>query len=113
VGRASNRKKAQRQAGQGPRQATSGSFRADAETQQAMYQLAAGLQALVQETNERLSDWKNDYLDICRSCSVQDACGGVFTTSGKRLSQHLRPVPGSGSARYTAACPAQSMFRFS
>ena len=43
---------AQRQARQGPRQA-SGSFRADAETQQAMHQLAAGLQALVQETNER------------------------------------------------------------
>lgn len=40
-----------------------------------------------------ISDWKNDYLDICRSCSVRDACGGVFTTSGSRLSQHLRPVP--------------------
>jgi hypothetical protein len=52
VGRASNRKKAQRQAGQGSRQ-DSRSFRADAETQQAMRQLAAGLQALVQETNER------------------------------------------------------------
>jgi hypothetical protein len=51
VGRASNRKKAQRQAGQGSRQASS--FRTDAETQQAMRQLAAGLQALVQETDER------------------------------------------------------------
>jgi His-Xaa-Ser system radical SAM maturase HxsC len=40
-----------------------------------------------------ISDWKNDYLDICRSCAVRDACGGVFTTSGNRLSQHLRPVP--------------------
>jgi His-Xaa-Ser system radical SAM maturase HxsC len=40
-----------------------------------------------------ISDWKNDYLDICRSCSVRDACGGVFTTSGDRLSQHLHPVP--------------------
>jgi His-Xaa-Ser system radical SAM maturase HxsC len=40
-----------------------------------------------------ISDWKNDYLDICRSCSVRDACGGVFTTSGNRLSQYLRPVP--------------------
>jgi His-Xaa-Ser system radical SAM maturase HxsC len=40
-----------------------------------------------------ISDWKNDYLDICRSCSVYDACGGVFTTSGNRLSQHLRPIP--------------------
>jgi His-Xaa-Ser system radical SAM maturase HxsC len=40
-----------------------------------------------------ISDWKNDYLDICRSCSVRDTCGGVFATSGNRLSQHLRPVP--------------------
>lgn len=40
-----------------------------------------------------ISDWKNDYLDICRSCSVRDACGGVFTTSGNRLSHHLHPVP--------------------
>jgi hypothetical protein len=28
-----------------------------------------------------------------RFCSVYDACGGVFTTSGNRLSQHLRPIP--------------------
>ena len=40
-----------------------------------------------------ISDWKNDYLDICRSCSVRDECGGVFTTSGNRLSHHLQPVP--------------------
>ena len=40
-----------------------------------------------------ISDWKNDYLDICRACTVRDACGGVFTTSGNRLSQHLHPVP--------------------
>jgi His-Xaa-Ser system radical SAM maturase HxsC len=40
-----------------------------------------------------ISDWKNDYLDICQTCSVRDACGGVFTTSGNRLSQHLHPVP--------------------
>lgn len=39
-----------------------------------------------------ISDWKNDYLDICRSCTVRDVCGGVFTTSGNRLSQHLHPV---------------------
>jgi His-Xaa-Ser system radical SAM maturase HxsC len=39
-----------------------------------------------------ISDWKNDYLDICQSCSVREACGGVFTTSGNRLSQHLHAV---------------------
>src|ERR1700677_2586707 len=25
-----------------------------------------------------ISDWKNDYLDICHTCSVRDAYGGVF-----------------------------------
>ncbi|HEY1820668.1 MAG TPA: His-Xaa-Ser system radical SAM maturase HxsC [Trebonia sp.] len=39
-----------------------------------------------------ISDWKNDYLDICTSCAVREACGGVFTTSGPRLSKHLHPV---------------------
>jgi His-Xaa-Ser system radical SAM maturase HxsC len=39
-----------------------------------------------------ISDWKNDYLDICHSCSVQDSCGGVFSTSGNRLSEHLHPI---------------------
>ena len=42
-----------------------------------------------------ISDWKNDYLDICQSCSVREACGGVFTTSGNRLSKRLQPVPAS------------------
>ncbi len=39
-----------------------------------------------------ISDWKNDYLDICNRCSVRDACGGVFATSGDRLSAALRPI---------------------
>jgi His-Xaa-Ser system radical SAM maturase HxsC len=39
-----------------------------------------------------ISDWKNDYLDVCRGCSVRDACGGVFTTSGSRVSRHLRAI---------------------
>ncbi len=48
MGRASNRKKAQRQAGPSSRQA-----RADAATQRAMHLLVSGLQALVQEGKER------------------------------------------------------------
>ena len=39
-----------------------------------------------------ISDWKNDYLDICNRCSVRDACGGVFATSGGRLSAALSPI---------------------
>jgi hypothetical protein len=52
VGRASNRKKAQRQAGLSAGQASRKS-RADAETQQAMHLLVSGLQTLVREGNER------------------------------------------------------------
>jgi hypothetical protein len=40
-----------------------------------------------------ISDWKNDYLNICGTCSARHACGGVFITSGNRLSKHLQPVP--------------------
>lgn len=38
-----------------------------------------------------ISDWKNDYLGICQDCSVRRDCGGVFSTSGQRVSQHLEP----------------------
>ena len=43
-------------------------------------------------TVRSISDWKNDYLAICEDCSVRDACGGVFATSGNRLSTALRPI---------------------
>ncbi len=52
MGRASNRKKARRQAGYSSRQARQSS-RAEAATRQAMLQLAAGLQALSQEMQTR------------------------------------------------------------
>lgn len=39
-----------------------------------------------------ISDWKNGYLKLCHTCSIRDACGGIFTTSGNRLSRHLHPV---------------------
>ncbi len=49
-----------------------------------------------------ISDWKNDYLDICDNCSVRDACGGVFATSGKRLSMALRPIHSSAGTALQA-----------
>ncbi len=39
-----------------------------------------------------ISDWKNDYVPACTTCSVREQCGGVFTTSGSRLSAHLHPI---------------------
>jgi len=41
---------------------------------------------------QSISDWKNDYPDLCSPCAVKDRCCGVFTTSGNRLSQHLQPI---------------------
>jgi len=52
VGRASNRKKAQRQAGLSSQQAKQKS-QADGATQQAMLQVVGALKALVQESQER------------------------------------------------------------
>ena len=42
---------------------------------------------------QSISDWKNDYPSLCEPCSVRDQCAGVFSTSGARLSRHLRPIP--------------------
>jgi hypothetical protein len=43
-----------------------------------------------------ISDWKNDYLEICHSCSVRNACGGVFTqaaTASASTCAHYRDQP--------------------
>jgi His-Xaa-Ser system radical SAM maturase HxsC len=40
-----------------------------------------------------ISDWKNDYLPVCDSCSVRSACSGFFTSSVRRqYSSRIRPV---------------------
>lgn len=40
-----------------------------------------------------ISDWKNDYLPECSTCSVRESCGGFFSSSLKRIhSQHIRPL---------------------
>ena len=52
-----------------------------------------------------ISDWKNDYLDLCHNCSVREVCGGVFTTSGKRLSKHLRPIMNAPNTDQLSAVP--------
>jgi len=41
---------------------------------------------------QSISDWKNDYPELCQPCAVRDRCAGVFTTSGSRLSRGLAPV---------------------
>lgn len=39
-----------------------------------------------------ISDWKNEYLDICTSCSKKSECGGFFSSSKiYRHSDHITP----------------------
>jgi His-Xaa-Ser system radical SAM maturase HxsC len=37
-----------------------------------------------------ISDWKNEYLNECAGCAVQDQCGGFFSSSSLRRSAHIR-----------------------
>lgn len=39
-----------------------------------------------------ISDWKNDYLDLCKECNVFGECGGLFTWNLKMCSTHIRPI---------------------
>jgi His-Xaa-Ser system radical SAM maturase HxsC len=39
-----------------------------------------------------ISDWKNEYLDVCGSCSALDECGGFFSSATIRRSSHIRPI---------------------
>jgi len=36
-----------------------------------------------------ISDWKNEYLPICEHCSVQQECGGFFSSAKVRFSSHI------------------------
>jgi His-Xaa-Ser system radical SAM maturase HxsC len=39
-----------------------------------------------------ISDWKRDYVADCDACSARAACGGVFATSGGRISTGIRAM---------------------
>jgi His-Xaa-Ser system radical SAM maturase HxsC len=43
---------------------------------------------------QSISDWKNDFPEVCAPCEVKERCAGVFTTSGTRISKHLQPILG-------------------
>lgn len=48
-----------------------------------------------------ISDWKNEYLEECRGCVVQDRCGGFFASSSVRRSDHIRRLT---SETFSADC---------
>lgn len=39
-----------------------------------------------------ISDWKNDYLPICSTCTKLNDCGGLFTWNLKKHSEHIKPI---------------------
>lgn len=40
-----------------------------------------------------ISDWKNDYLPVCKECAERDNCGGFFTSSlRRRHSSFIHPI---------------------
>lgn len=42
-----------------------------------------------------ISDWKNEYLPECQSCSKLIDCGGLFTWNLKKHSNYIKPFPSS------------------
>lgn len=44
-----------------------------------------------QYARKSISDWKNDYLPECSTCSKLNDCGGLFTWNLKKHSDHIRP----------------------
>lgn len=38
-----------------------------------------------------ISDWKNDYLPECTTCTKLNDCGGLFTWNLKKHSDHIKP----------------------
>lgn len=39
-----------------------------------------------------ISDWKEVYLPVCAECSVREQCGGLFGTSGQRVSAQIHAL---------------------
>ncbi|MCU1264572.1 MAG: uncharacterized protein JWM21_890 [Acidobacteria bacterium] len=57
------------------------------------HQLCTVDKSLWKYCQKSISDWKNEYLEICDSCSVKSECGGFFSSSKLyRHSDYIMPV---------------------
>lgn len=57
------------------------------------HQLCTVEKSLWKYCQKSISDWKNEYLEICDSCSVKRECGGFFSSSKLyRHSDHITPM---------------------
>jgi His-Xaa-Ser system radical SAM maturase HxsC len=43
-----------------------------------------------------ISDWKNEYDTVCKSCEVVDVCGGFFHSAKYGSSKHIQPMTRKG-----------------
>ena len=56
------------------------------------HQLCVLRRDLWRYAKKSISDWKNLYLDECRSCQARNECGGFFKWALKCHSSHIGPV---------------------
>jgi len=55
-------------------------------------QLCVMPERLWQFSRKSISDWKNDYLPECKSCSKMEQCGGFFTWNLNKHSRQIKPI---------------------
>lgn len=67
------------------------------------HQLCTLPQELWPYARKSISDWKNEYLDVCGECDVQHECGGFFFSASIRHSTHIQPLKDTPTEVITAA----------
>lgn len=69
-------------------------FLADKDMHVSIYntQLCLLPEELWQYTRKSISDWKNVYLDECKTCEVVDQCGGLFASGEKKHSDYIKAI---------------------
>jgi len=56
------------------------------------HQLCTVNENVLNNYQKSISDWKNEYVDECKSCQKVNDCGGFFSSSKKyRYSDNIRP----------------------
>lgn len=43
-------------------------------------------------SQKTISDWKNEYLEQCKSCDMLSECGGLFSSAKYKYSDHIQPI---------------------
>jgi His-Xaa-Ser system radical SAM maturase HxsC len=62
------------------------------------HQLCVLKPSLWEFAKQSISDWKNEYLPECQSCSVRTRCGGFFTSGLSKPSEHIHALADTRSS---------------